>query len=78
MAKHALKAFKCACQRASAKKIKITNIHPGGINTPLQINNPNKNKLLQPDIISNTILQIFKNPDIEYKSLILYPEVEEH
>jgi len=77
--KHALKAFSnVLAKELRPKKIKITNIHPGGINTPLQINNPNKNKLLQPDIISNTILQIFKNPDIEYKSIILYPEVEEH
>lgn len=66
--KHALKAFSnVLAKELRQKKIKITNIHPGGINTPLQINNPNKNKLLQPDIISNTILQIFKNPDIEYK-----------
>jgi len=77
--KHALKAFSnVLAEELRTKKIKITNIHPGGINTPLQINNPNKNKLLQPDIISNTILQIFNNPHIEYKSLILYPEVEEH
>jgi CTP:molybdopterin cytidylyltransferase MocA len=35
-------------------------------------------KYLLPWKNSTIIAAIIKNPDIEYKSIILYPEVEEH
>jgi len=77
--KHGLAAFANVLgKELRSKKIKVTSIYPGGINTPLQYGNPNQNKLLSPKFVSKYILQIIEESSVEFKNLTLYPEIENH
>ena len=77
--KHGLSAFANVLgNELKSRKIKVTSIYPGGINTPLQNQNPNKEKLLTKEFVSNYILQIIAANNIEFKSISFYPEIENH
>jgi NADP-dependent 3-hydroxy acid dehydrogenase YdfG len=82
--KHALTAFSSILSKElKERKIKTVSIHPGGIDTPLW------NHVLYPvgDIndalnvrdITNLILYILNSPNyIEYKTITMFPEIENH
>lgn len=64
--------------------IKVTSIHPGGINTPLwSENNPyppapeDTSKALDPKEIADLILYILSS-DAEFKTIKLFPSIEWH
>ncbi len=77
--KHGLSAFANVLgSELKSRKIKVSSIYPGGINTPLQSKNPNKEKLLTSEFVSNQILQIIEASSVEFKSLSFYPEIENH
>jgi len=77
--KHGLSAFANVLgSELKSRKIKVTSIYPGGINTPLQSKNPDKNKLLTTEFVSNYILQIIEASNVEFKSLSFYPDIENH
>jgi NADP-dependent 3-hydroxy acid dehydrogenase YdfG len=81
--KHALTAFAAVLGEEMKKnKIKVTSIHPGGINTTLWKKfklHKNKNKLIQPNHIAKLIEFIHNSPtNLEYKSIKLFPEIEWH
>lgn len=56
---------------------RVTSIHPGGMNTPMQRNNPIKNRLLEPTEICDIIVQVLKSKAV-YKTIKLFPESEWH
>jgi 3-oxoacyl-[acyl-carrier protein] reductase len=82
--KHALTAFSSILSKElKERKIKTVSIHPGGINTPLWNDTPyplgDVNKALNVRDISNLILYILNSPDcIEYKTITMFPEIENH
>ena len=76
--KHALTAFAGILgEELRNDQIKVTSIHPGGIDTPMQRNNPIKKELLQPSEISNLIANVIKSK-ATYKTIKLFPESEWH
>jgi short-subunit dehydrogenase len=76
--KHALTAFAGILgEELRNDGIKVTSIHPGGIDTPMQRNNPIKKELLQPSEISNLIVNVI-NSKATYKTIKLFPESEWH
>ena len=81
--KHALTAFAAILGEELRKnKIKITSIHPGGINTTLWKKfklHKNKNKLISSVHIAKLIEFIYKSPiNLEYKNIKLFPDIEWH
>ena len=77
--KHGLSAFASVLgSELKSRKIKVTSVYPGGINTPLQSKNPNKEELLTTEFVSNYILQIIEARNVEFKSLSFYPDIENH
>jgi NADP-dependent 3-hydroxy acid dehydrogenase YdfG len=81
--KQALTAFAAVLGEELRKnKIKVTSIHPGGINTTLWKKfklHKNKNKLINPVHIAKLIEFICKSPiNLEYKNIKLFPEIEWH
>lgn len=79
--KHALTAFAGIIGKELQKKgISVTSIHPGGIDTPMQSNNPNKpsHKLLDVSEISSLISFICKSENVEYKNIKLFSNAEWH
>lgn len=79
--KHALTAFAGILGKELQKrKISITSIHPGGIETPMQSSNSNnqQNKFLKPAEISSLISFICKTKNVEYKTIKLFPNTEWH
>ena len=77
--KHGLGAFANVLgKELRSRKIKVTSIFPGGIDTPLQEGNPQKSKLLSSEFVSMYILQIIDENSVEFKNLTFYPEVENH
>jgi NAD(P)-dependent dehydrogenase (short-subunit alcohol dehydrogenase family) len=81
--KHGLTGFAGVLSKElQDKKIKVTSIHPGGINTPLWDNTSfhnDVNKLIDPIQIVKLIEFIFNSDNtIEYKTVKLFPEVEWH
>ncbi len=76
--KHALTAFAGILgEELRNDQIKVTSIHPGGIDTPMQRNNPIKKELLEPSEISNLIVNVIKSK-ATYKTIKLFPESEWH
>jgi 3-oxoacyl-[acyl-carrier protein] reductase len=76
--KHALTAFAGILgEELRNDGIKVTSIHPGGIDTPMQRTNPIKKELLQPSEISNLIVNVI-NSKATYKTIKLFPESEWH
>jgi short-subunit dehydrogenase len=82
--KAGLKSFaNVIAQELRPKKIKVSSIHPGGINTTLwNENNPypggNTQDILDPDLISKIIFFICSNTNVEFKDLTIFPEIEWH
>lgn len=76
--KHALTAFAGIIgKELRSRKIKVTSIHPGGMETPMQDTNPNKQKLMSVNEIRNLIELIIKSKAI-YKTVKVFPESEWH
>ena len=76
--KHALTAFAGILgEELRNDGIRVTSIHPGGIDTPMQRNNPIKKELLHPSEISNLIVNVIKSK-ATYKTIKLFPDSEWH
>lgn len=76
--KHALSAFAGILgEELRDRQIKVTSIHPGGMDTPMQDTNPIKKELLDPREVSSLIVHILKSKAI-YKTVKLFPESEWH
>jgi short-subunit dehydrogenase len=76
--KHALTAFAGILgEELRNDGIKVTSIHPGGIDTPMQRTNPNKDRLLDTKEITNTIVHVL-NSKATYKTIKLFSEFEWH
>ena len=55
----------------------MTSIHPGGMETPMQDTNPNKQKLMEVKEITDLIMHVIKSKSI-YKTVKVFPESEWH
>lgn len=76
--KHAITAFAGILgEELRNDGIRVTSIHPGGIDTPMQRNNPIKKELLHPSEISNLIVNVIKSK-ATYKTIKLFPDSEWH
>jgi short-subunit dehydrogenase len=76
--KHAITAFAgIVGEELQNDDIRVTSIHPGGINTPMQKGNPVRNLLLDPKEISDLIVHVLKSK-ATYKTIKLFPEFEWH
>ena len=78
--KHAITAFADVLGKeiyTQMDEIRVTSIHPGGINTPMQDGHPNKDKLLDTKEITDTILHVLKSK-ATYKTIKLFSEYECH
>ena len=65
------------------ESIKVTSIHPGGINTPMWDSNKDfhtdLNKLIDPQQIADMITFICNSQqNIEYKTIKMFPDIEWH
>lgn len=82
--KHALTAFSSILSKElKSRKIKTVSVHPGGINTPLWAETPyplgDSNNALDVKHIVDLILFILNSPDyVEYKTITMFPEIENH
>jgi NADP-dependent 3-hydroxy acid dehydrogenase YdfG len=82
--KHALTAFSSILSKElKNRKIKVVSIHPGGIDTPLWDETPyplgNSDKALKTNHIAELLLFILNSPNyIEYKTITMFPEIENH
>lgn len=81
--KHGLRAFAGVLSKElSEKNIKVTSIHPGGVNTTLWNNlnpypGPDVAKTIDPAEIARVITHILESGDnIEYKTVNVYPSQE--
>jgi len=78
--KHAITAFAGALGaelHTQMDKIRVTSIHPGGMNTPMQYKHPNKNKLLNPKEVTDTVVHVL-NSKATYKTIKLFSDFEWH
>lgn len=76
--KHAITAFAGILgEELQNDEIKVTSIHPGGIDTPMQRSNPIKEALLKPKEISDLIMHVLKSKAV-YKTIKLFPDTEWH
>ena len=81
--KHGLTGFAGTLSKElQSRKIKVTSIHPGGINTPLWDNNTmhmDVTKLIDPKQITDLIKFICAgDTNIEYKTIKMFPDIEWH
>lgn len=76
--KHALTAFAGILgEEVRNDGIKVTSIHPGGIDTPMQRTNPIKKTLLNPKEVSDLIMHVLGSK-ATYKTIKLFPDSEWH
>ena len=78
--KHAITAFADVLGKelhTQMDEIRVTSIHPGGINTPMQREHPHRQRFLEPNEISNTILHVLKSKAV-YKTIKLFSDFECH
>ena len=76
--KHAITAFAGILgKELRNRKIKVISIHPGGMETPMQRTNPNKQTLLDPKEISSLVVDTIKSKAV-YKTIKVFPESEWH
>jgi len=62
--KHGLRAFTQILRQENSKdSLRVISLHPGGINTPMQSNNPDKNLLLDPSILAKRILSLITSSE---------------
>lgn len=81
--KHGLTGFAGVLSKElQRRKIKVTSIHPGGINTPLWSDSDfhdDLSKLLDPKEIAKLIEFICNSQqNVEYKTIKLFPDIEWH
>jgi NAD(P)-dependent dehydrogenase (short-subunit alcohol dehydrogenase family) len=58
-------------------EIRVTSIHPGGIKTPMQEKHPRKDKMLDTEEITNTVIHVL-NSKATYKTIKLFSDFEWH
>jgi len=78
--KHAITAFAGALGaelHTQMNEIRVTSIHPGGIQTPMQKDHPARKKFLEPKEVSDTIVHVIKSK-ATYKTIKLFSDVEWH
>ena len=76
--KHAITAFAGILgKELRDRRIKVTSIHPGGLDTPMQMSNPLKKDLLNPKEIAELIVNTVKSKAV-YKTIKVFPESEWH
>jgi NAD(P)-dependent dehydrogenase (short-subunit alcohol dehydrogenase family) len=79
--KHALTAFAGVLgKELQSRAIRVTSIHPGSIETPMQRTNPNNipGMFMKPEEIANLISFICKTEFVEYKTIKMFPSTEWH
>lgn len=75
--KHAVASFANILGKELFNKgIKVMSFFPGGINTPMQKENPTKELLLNPHKLAQRILNMIEDPDIYIKTSVLLPNCE--
>lgn len=76
--KHALTAFAGILgEELRNDEIKVTSIHPGGLDTPMQKTNSFRKNLIDPKEISNLVVNVINSKAV-YKTVKLFPESEWH
>jgi len=78
--KHAITAFVDVLGKelhTQMDNVRVTSIHPGGINTPMQKEHPNRQRFLEPNEISNTIIHVLNSKAV-YKTIKLFSDFECH
>jgi 3-oxoacyl-[acyl-carrier protein] reductase len=83
--KHGLKSFAAVLgKELKPKGIRVSSIHPGGINTTLWSNeNPypagNVNDAIDPTTIAQTVYFVASSPKtVEFKTVTMFPTIENH
>lgn len=82
--KHGLKAFaNVLSKELQLKGIKVSSVHPGGINTTLwNSSNPyplgDSNLALNPEEVSDLVYYISTHDNANYKEITLFPDAEWH
>ncbi len=82
--KHGLTAFAGVLSKElKHRRIKVTSIHPGGVNTPMWQDNVDfhdkLDHLLKPEDIANMVYFVSQqNYNVETKTIKMYPEIEWH
>jgi short-subunit dehydrogenase len=78
--KHAITAFAGVLGKeldGQLEKIRVTSIHPGGMNTPMQKNHPQKEKFMNPKEVVDMLVHVLKSKS-RYKTIKMFPEFEWH
>jgi len=78
--KHAITAFAGALGaelHTQMDEIRVTSIHPGGMNTPMQSEHPNRDKLMHPKEVTDTLIHVLKSK-ATYKTIKLFSDFECH
>ncbi len=82
--KHGLTAFAGILgKELKERKIKVTSIHPGGVNTPMWKDNVDfhdkLDELLRPEDVADMVYYISQQHyNVETKTIKMYPEIEWH
>lgn len=78
--KHAITAFAAILGKeldGQLEKIKVTSIHPGGMNTPMQKDHPDKDKFMNPKEVTDVLIHVL-NSKATYKTIKLFSDFECH
>jgi short-subunit dehydrogenase len=78
--KHAITAFAGVLGKeldGQLEKIRVTSIHPGGMNTSMQKNHPQKDKFMDPKEVVDMLIHVLKAKS-RYKTIKMFPEFEWH
>jgi short-subunit dehydrogenase len=78
--KHAITAFAGVLGKeldTQLEKIRVTSIHPGGMNTPMQKDHPQKDKFMNPKEVVDMMMHVLKSKS-RYKTIKMFPEFEWH
>jgi NADP-dependent 3-hydroxy acid dehydrogenase YdfG len=83
--KHGLKSFAAVLgKELKPKQIRVTSIHPGGINTTLwSSQNPyplgDAEQALDPKTIAETVYFVVNSPNsVDFKTITMFPQIENH
>jgi short-subunit dehydrogenase len=78
--KHAITAFAAILGQElnnQLEKIRVTSIHPGGMNTHMQKDHPYKDKFMDPKEVVDMMIHVLKAKS-RYKTIKMFPEFEWH
>jgi acetoacetyl-CoA reductase len=78
--KHAITAFAGILGQElnnQLEKIRVTSIHPGGMNTHMQKDHPYKDKFMDPKEVVDMMIHVLKAKS-RYKTIKMFPEFEWH